>query len=161
MVPHLILKAWWSKTGADIATRVTPEAAITALEARYSLSIPNDFRQYLKEGLPVAENWDDEDGNWWPIERLKNISDEYEYPVTNPAVAENAGKHLIFLDYMMWSWAWAISCADDETRGKVALIGGLPDGYVADSFAEFVERYTTDWMSISQVQATAEPTDRS
>jgi hypothetical protein len=105
MAPHLILKAWWSMTGTDVALRGTPESAISAIEARYSLSIPHDFRQYLKESSPVGENWDDEDGNWWPVERLQNIPDGYEYPINNPAVAQNASKHLIFLDYMMWSWA--------------------------------------------------------
>ena len=161
MAPHITLATWWSKTGADVVTRKTSEDDIAALEARYSFVIPDDFRQYLKEVIPAAENYDDEDGNWWPLDRLKSIPDEYEYPV-GETLAKNAGKHLIFLDCMMWSWAWAISCAEDETRGKVALVGSSPDGYVADSFAEFVDRYTTDWMSISRVQKRKEtPSGRS
>ena len=160
MEPHLLLQAWWSKTAAGIATRKTPDNELAALEARYSISIPSDFRKYLKEGLPDAENWDAENGNWWPINRLKNIPEEYKYPL-NTVVVQNTAKHLVFLDYLQWCWAYAISCADDETRGKVALIGGLPDGYVADSFAEFVERYTTDWVSIIRVVTAAESTNRS
>ena len=151
MFPHLILQAWWSETEAAIATQPTPEAKLVALEARYSITLPDDFRQYLRDGAPTVEDLDTEMGNWWPIERIKNIPDEYNHSVSAP-IAANAAKHLIFLDHFMWCWAWAISCADDESRGKVALIGGLPDGYVADSFAEFVERYTTDWGEISQVQ---------
>lgn len=159
MAPHLTLQTWWSKTAAGIETRATPEATILQLEARYGIALPADFRQYLNRGVPTAENWDAEDGNWWPTERIKNIPDEYEHSVDDP-LAQNAAKHLIFLDYSIWCWAWAISCADDETYGKVAVIGGLPDGYVADSFAEFVERYTTDWMSVSQVPRVAKPTGR-
>ena len=151
MRPHQTLQAWWSRTAAGIVTRATPQNAIAALEVRYSITLPDDFRAYLSEGVPKEENWDDEDGNWWPISRIKNIPDEYEHAVGEP-IASNASKHLIFLDYSIWCWAWAISCADDETRGKVAIIGGSPDGYVADSFEEFVERYTSDWGAISQVQ---------
>ncbi len=153
MTAHLTLKSWWSKTAAGIETRVAPETEITALEIRYGVSLPREFREYLREGAPIAENWDAEDGNWWPVERIKNISDEYEHPVSEP-IAQNAARHLFFLDHSIWSWAWAISCADDETRGKVALIGGVPDGYVADSFGEFVQRYTTDWVSICRVHVT-------
>lgn len=151
MLPHLTLRSWWSQTSAGIDTSATPESVVAALEARYGITLPDDFRLYIKEGVPTAENWDAEDGNWWPISRLKNIPEEYGQTV-GEQIASSASKHLFFLDYSIWCWAWAISCADDETRGKVAIIGGSPDGYVADSFTEFVERYTSDWGSISQVQ---------
>jgi hypothetical protein len=151
MRPHQTLQAWWFRTAAGIVTQATPQNAIAALEVRYSITLPDDFRAYLLESVPKEENWDDEDGNWWPMSRIKNIPDEYEHAVSEP-IASNASKHLIFLDYSIWCWAWAISCADDETRGKIAIIGGSPDGYVADTFEEFVERYTSDWGAISQVQ---------
>jgi hypothetical protein len=154
MLPHRTLQAWWSQTGAEIVTQVTPQNDIAALEARYRITLPDDFRAYLEKGVPKEENWDEQDGNWWPMSRIKNIPDEYEHPISGP-IASNAAKHLIFLDYSIWSWAWAISCADDETRGKVALIGASPDGYVADTFKEFVERYTSDWCAISQVRKKA------
>ncbi len=137
--------------------RRTPEGEIAALESRYGITLPHDFRFYLQESAPADENWDAEDGNWWPVRRIKNVPDEYEHAVDEP-IARNAAKHLFFMDYSIWSWAWAISCADDETRGKVALIGGQPDGYVANSFGEFVEQYTTDWMAISKVQPVTRPT---
>ena len=160
MHPHLVLQNWWSQTESEVSTTVTPEAEITALEGRYGVRLPHDFREYLREGAPVAENWDAEDGNWWPIGRIRSVPDEYPHPV-GEGVARNAAQHLFFLDYSIWSWAWAISCADDETRGKIAVIGGggLADGYVADSFSEFVDAYTSDWMSVSQVQ-TVGPMDR-
>lgn len=150
MVPYLTLQAWWSATAAGVETKATPEATVAELEGRYEIALPTDFREYLSYSAPATENWDAEDGNWWPIERIKNIPDEYEHPVSD-SVARNASKHLIFLDYSIWCWAWAISCADDESYGKVALIGGRPDGYVADSFGDFVSRYTTDWSAVSQV----------
>ena len=159
MAPYLTLQAWWSKTAADIETKTTSEATIAELETRYGITLPADFREYLSHGAPVCENWDAEDGNWWPFDRIKNIPDEYEHPVSE-SIAKSAAKHLIFIDYSIWSWAWGISCANDETYGKVALIGGVPDGYVADSFNEFVQRYATNWMSVSQVPRAANPIGR-
>jgi hypothetical protein len=82
MAPYLTLQAWWSNTAAGIETKATPEAIIADLEARYGVTLPADFRQYLGRGAPSAENWDAEDGNWWPPERIKNIPDEYEHPVS-------------------------------------------------------------------------------
>ena len=143
MAPHLTLQAWWSATGVRVRTRKASSREIAALETRYGVSLPDDFRHYLEEGVPCEDNWDAEDGNWWPIERIRNIPDEYDHEVDEP-VARNAANHLFFLDYSIWCCAWAISCAEDETRGKVAVIGGESDGYVADSFTEFVELYTTD-----------------
>lgn len=150
MAPYLTLQKWWSTTAAGIETKAIPQATVAELEDYYGIVLPADFREYLSYSVPATENWDAEDGNWWPIERIKNIPEEYVHPVSDP-VARNASKHLIFLDYSIWSWAWAISCADDESYGKVALIGGRPDGYVADSFGDFVGLYTTNWEAVSQV----------
>ncbi|WP_213982380.1 SMI1/KNR4 family protein [Sphingomonas sp. dw_22] len=158
MAPHLILQAWWSETAAGIETQTTPESALTELETRFGVTLPNDFRKYLSCGVPISENWDAEDGNWWPIERIKSVPEECKHPVSDP-VAKNAAKHLIFLDYFIWAWAWGISCVDDETYGKVVLIGEQT-GYVAESFEDFVNRYTTDWMSVSQVPRAAKPIGR-
>jgi hypothetical protein len=154
MHPYLILQNWWSQTEAGILTQTTSEADIAALERHYSINLPRDFREYLREGAPTTENWDAEDGNWWPVGRIKNIPDEYPRPV-GPAIAPNSVTHLVFLDFSIWSWAWAISCGEDETRGKIAIIGGggSADGYVANSFSEFVAAYTSNWMSIGQVRA--------
>ncbi|MEI6643392.1 MAG: SMI1/KNR4 family protein [Novosphingobium sp.] len=166
MQSHLVLQNWWSLTGTVITTRTCSEAEIAALEQRYGVTLPDDFRNYLRESAPVAENCDEEDGKWWPIERIRNIPDEYEHEV-GAALARNAAQHLFFVDFSIWCWAWAISCANDETRGKIAVIGGggSADGYVADSFAEFVQKYTEEWTSISQVHKTgpgqkAGPIDR-
>ncbi len=147
MLPHETLQAWWFQTAAGIVTQTTSEREIVALETRYRISLPDDFRAYLQWAVPNTTNWDDADGNWWPIERISNIPDECEHEVAEP-IATNASKHLFFVDWNIWGWAWAISCGEDETRGKVALINGQTDRYVADSFSEFVDRYVTDWHAL-------------
>lgn len=78
MAPYLTLQAWWLKTASDIETKAIPEATIANLEARYGVALPADFRQYLSHGVPTAKNWDAEDGNWWPAERIKNIPEEFD-----------------------------------------------------------------------------------
>lgn len=143
--PHQALRLWWAKTGNKVTSRPSKEAEICALEERYDVRLPADFRDYLVHSVPAAENWDQELGNWWPLAQIKNIPDEYEHTVAEP-IGSTAGKHMFFVDHSIWCWAWAISCANDETYGKVAVIaGGEHDRYVADSFAEFVDRYINDW----------------
>jgi hypothetical protein len=93
-------------------------------------------------------------GTWWEFERIKNIPDEYrdqsQSPeLLRPAIARQAHKYLFFADYCIWCSAWAISCADDESRGNVAYIVGLGrDRIVASSFSDFVQKYTSDWQSV-------------
>jgi hypothetical protein len=48
-----------------------------------------------------------------------------------------------FADYLIWCWAWAIVCGDDENRGRVVVISGH-DRFVADSFAQFVDLHISD-----------------
>jgi hypothetical protein len=147
MEAHLTLQAWWAKTGAEIPIEPISELRIAEFESRYGVILPSDFRAYLSHSCPKDENWDDEMGNWWPLARIKSLPDEYPHAVA-PFIAINASKYLFFLDHCIWCWAWAISCADDETYGSVVLIGGS-DRVVASTFTAFVDRYTTDWLSVA------------
>lgn len=116
------------------------EDAVRGLEQRYGISLPNDFRSHL---LKLEADGDGgywvENVDWWPIDRVRNIPEEYEHPVRNPQIAERATSYLFFADYAIWCWAWAICCDDSEDRGKVAIVGGAPDRIVATSFSEFRE----------------------
>lgn len=147
MATWIKLQDWWARTGAGVDTEPGSEKAILALERRYDLTIPEDFRAYLHHSSPKTDNWDEEMGNWWPVSRILNVPDEYPHEI-GPAFPDKGRKLLFFLDHSIWCWAWAISCANDETRGKIANIG-TRDAFVADSFSEFVDRYTSDWMSLS------------
>ena len=145
---YLELQRWWRRTGADIVTIETPEQRILELEHRYAIVLPDDFRQYLRWSSPVGEAMDAELGTWWGFDRIKNIPDEYPHALS-PPFEPQAKKYLFFADHCIWCWAWAISCADGESRGKVALIGGHPqDRFVAESFSDFVRMYVRDWRSV-------------
>jgi hypothetical protein len=146
---HLRLQQWWEETRAGIKTETIPEQYIAELENRYSLILPDDFRDYLRFSSPVGETWDARMGTWREFEQIKNIPDEYQYELA-PAIASQAHKYLFFVDHCIWCWAWAISCADDKSRGCVAFIGGAPyDKIVASSFSDFVGKYISDWKSVA------------
>ena len=87
---------------------------------------------------------DNEVTTWWNFRDIKNIPDGLAGEV-GPVIRDRGEKYLFFADYSLWCWAWAISCTEDEDRGKVAMItNGAHDRFVADSFSDFVARYVSD-----------------
>jgi cell wall assembly regulator SMI1 len=142
-----LLKRWLAAPKSDIATRISAPAEIEALEARYGVSLPDDFREYLLGAQPAEENFDAEMTTWWPITRIRNIPEEYKHKIRNRTVAASVSQYLFFADHSIWCWAWAIACTDDENRGKIVVIGDK-DPFVATSFTDFVRRYINDWASV-------------
>jgi hypothetical protein len=145
---HAALSAWWQASGKLPLAANPGNEAISAIEQRYEIKLPEDFRTYLLLCAPKEFFCDAGNTDWWSPERLKNIPDEYAHPITNSKIAANARSYIFFADYLIWSHAWAICCDDGEDRGRVALIGGLPDHFVANSFTEFVGAYTTNPSSV-------------
>ncbi|WP_434403290.1 SMI1/KNR4 family protein [Sphingobium sp. DN12] len=123
---------------------------IEALEERYGIRIPEDFRDYLGDVAPNEDFMDDIGVTWWSIKNIKNIPDEC--PTSpgdiNPLIEEESDKYLIFSDFLIWCYAWAICCSEGENRGKIALIGGSPDCFVADDFRQFVALELADSITI-------------
>jgi hypothetical protein len=105
-------------------------------------------RSYVERGAPAEEIWDANDVIWWSPGRIRSLPEEYDHPVTDPDIAAEPATYLFFADYMIWCWAWAICCSDGPNRGRVALIGGTPDRFVADSFTGFVSKYLEDPQSV-------------
>jgi hypothetical protein len=136
--------AKWLRAQGDIWTRTHAGASVDSLESRYGIRIPEDFRRYLIDLAPRLEFTDDEATAWWPLGRIRSLPEEYEHGSNNAAIAAEAGTYLFFADYLIWSGAWAVCCSEGPNRGRVAFIGGQPDGFVADSFTEFVALYLRD-----------------
>ncbi|OAN97510.1 hypothetical protein A8B75_03890 [Sphingomonadales bacterium EhC05] len=126
------------------------QTSVENLEKRYSISIPLDFKEYLLKAVPGSgtDLMDNDYFDWWPIDRIKNIPDEYEHEINNPEIAESAPKYLFFADYLIWCWAWAICCDVGPNYGKVVVIDGN-DRFVADSFDAFVDMALTDVDALS------------
>lgn len=142
--PHLRLVDWWKTTSSGIATAESDPARIVSLEQHYGITLPATFRSYLLLSAPQNDpSWDNELTNWWPVDRLKSIADEYEHDIAAEEIRGRANECLFFADCSIWCWAWAICCDNSEHRGKVAVIGGK-DRFVAASFDDFVTRYIAD-----------------
>jgi len=94
---------------------------------------------------------DDLGTQWWSLKEIKPVSIECPDGSpgrATPAIESERDTYLVFSDYLLWCYAWAICCSDGPNRGKVALIGGSPDGFVAPSFGEFVKLELADAQSI-------------
>lgn len=125
--------------------------AVEDLERRYSLRLPEDFRSYLLHAAPTSIWMDDIGTQWWSATEIKSLPDECPDGAigkTNPDIERESAQYLVFADYLIWCYAWAICCSEGPNRGKVALIGGAPDMFVADSFQEFLRLELIDAIEI-------------
>jgi len=152
MIPaYETLVRYWGDTGSGIVVAARDEEEVAALEAKYALRLPDDFRAYLLKGCPAESNldWDNACTEWWELSRIKTLRDEYEHGVENSALRGFEDRYIFFADAFIWCWAWAICCAEGERYGHVALINGAKDPFVATSFTAFVEQYVADPNSVS------------
>jgi hypothetical protein len=120
------------------------ELQVLELERRYDVRLPDDFRAYLTDCAPSEDTTDSQNSTWWAPGNIRSIPETYEHPVTDGVIAGQTNKFLVFADHMIWSWAWAIACTEDANRGRIAIIDGHSDRFVADSFVEFRERHRTN-----------------
>ncbi|MEG3147771.1 SMI1/KNR4 family protein [Sphingomonas sp. RT2P30] len=147
---HAILRTYWRDAGDEPARFAQPDIACHEIERCYQVRLPEDFKSYLVLSAPEEDYWDRENVIWWSPASIKNIPNEYQTAVSDSSIAAVAEKCLFFADYMAWCWAWAICCDEGPNHGKVALVGGAPDRWVAESFTEFVNNYVRDPMFIHQ-----------
>ncbi len=147
------LSAHWAANNRGTYIHRDTSTDVEALEERYSLQLPKDFRTYLLHAAPSATFMDDIGTQWWAANAIKSISDECPDGAPgqiNPVIEREKDAYLVFSDYLLWCYAWAICCSNGPNRGKVALIGGLPDTFVADSFRDFLLLELTDDFAIHQ-----------
>ena len=112
------------------------------------MRFPDSFRAYLRNASPVSDpSWDNELTNWWPFESIKSVAEDYEWPL-DCAVAGNEDKLILFADFSIWCWGWAVNCTPGIDYGKIMVIGGN-ERYVADSFDAFVAAYIRNLASVA------------
>ena len=147
------LSMYWASSDPNTYTRHATSADVEALEERYSLQLPEDFRAYLIYAAPSITFMDDIGTQWWAPSEIKTISDEC--PDGSPGqinleIEKERDAYLVFSDYLLWCYAWAICCSNGQNRGKIALIGGFPDSFVANNFRDFLRLELTDDLAIHQ-----------
>ncbi len=147
---YVALAEHWS-SDPDYATEPDAGSRADEIERRYSLVLPEDFREYLLHASPREFHWDFQGTQWWPAGEIKNLVDECpDWPPGHPEVDEERDKYLVFADYLVWCYAWAICCSEGANRGKIAIIGGMPETFVAGSFREFLRLELADDLQIHQ-----------
>lgn len=145
-LPHQrLLSHWAALSYPRIVTH--GESEVASLEAHYGLLLPADVRAYLLHACSTLDDGGQMDDctAWWGLERIRSVVEECDdqSPMT---LAIDPRKTLIFADHLIWCWAWAACCDGGDNHGRVMVIG--PDRWVADSFAEFIDRYLTDEQSL-------------
>ncbi len=124
------------------------EDQLKALEQRYRISLPSDFRDYLRVDAVVDDNdwnWDCWGTYWWPLTRLRNIVEEFPKEAPHLVVAPVAQSTLFFCDWLVWCGAWAISCGDGPERGKIWCYWSETPCIVAADFSEFIDKYVENY----------------
>ncbi len=147
------LADFWASSDPKSYSPYGADDHIKALEERYSLRLPEDFRSYLLHAAPCTTYMNDFGTQWWAASEIKSIADECpDGPPgeANHEIDQEKHAYLVFSDYLIWCYAWAICCSDGPNRGRVALIGGVPDAFVADSFRQFLSLELNDDLSIHQ-----------
>ncbi len=141
LTPSERLLQWWGEFSPGVG-----DTRLNQLENRYAIRLPDDFRAYLKAAMPAGNEWDAEGTRWWPLGDIKSIHEESKAHSYWEAEAGD-DKRLLFADYLIWCWAWAVDCSDGPNRGRVLLVSDA-NHYVADSFDDFLDRYMRNDRSI-------------
>jgi len=144
--PHQRLLFHWKALSYQRAVS-HGEPQVASLEAHYDVVLPADFREYLLHACSTLDDGGemDEFNSWWGLERIRSVVEECD-DQSPMILATNPRKTLMFADHLIWCWAWAICCDGGPNHGRVLVTG--PDRWVADSFAEFIDRYVADQQSL-------------
>ena len=115
---------------------------VESLKGRYQLQLPPDFEEYIRQHAPAEDSSDPRHFIWWAPQNIKSLTEECGSTTSSDQVNREieceADQYLVFADFLAWCYAYAICCSQGPNKGKIALIGGRPDGFVASSFSHFV-----------------------
>jgi len=124
----------------------------SALERRYGITLPEDFKLYLTL-YALSQDWMDPVSMvfFWRLDRLWSLRDELAHDTSSytllAEIATESDQYIVFADFLDWcGYGYAICCSDSPNRGRVALIGSvdIPDGFIARDFAEFLKHVADD-----------------
>jgi hypothetical protein len=132
----------WARAEAERYTPGHDGDGIAALEIRYGVRLPDEFRAYLSIAAPRHQFMDNETISWWSVRDIKSLAEEcasWEPGWGGDAVEAEQHGYLVFADYLIWCWAWAICCVEGPHYGRIAVIrGSPPDTFVADDLSAFI-----------------------
>lgn len=139
-----VLSLWKSQDGLQLRPGLEPDA-IAALCAKRGFEIPSPLTQLVEaaDGFDPSGDQDERGFSFWPLERMERVDvfegGEHGFPGSHA--------YLLFCDYLLWSWAYAIRIEGAPTSiGSVVMVG-TADGtpfQVAANLDEFLEAYVED-----------------
>ena len=136
---------YWRSNGLAIANGVSADE-LSRFEIKHDLRLPDDLRDYFLTVNGMVQNVKDEsDKNlfaFWPINKLGPMPEICAADSCAVPDIVNPSSYFVFIDYFMWSWAYAIQLG--ESTNSVILVGTKSPTVVARSFAEFVDLYVAD-----------------
>jgi len=125
------------------------EAALRHFEEAYSVKIPSDMRDYLRavNGMSGSVG-NEEDSNFFrflPLREFQPVPRFCEETGAWYRYRENIDKYFVFVDYMHWSYGYAIDLSgNSEDSQPVIHIGTRDEKTVSKTFSEFVRYYLQD-----------------
>ncbi len=127
------LKAHWIVENPNMNFGIN-EAEIQTWEQQHNLSLPQDFREYLKfvcspDELGVDDGW----LYFWPFSKMQTVAEYY-----NKASDEKAQSLLVFADFMIISHHYAVELSSTSSASAPIYIVES-DKQVAISLSEFIE----------------------
>ena len=116
------------------------EAEIEEFQERHQVVLPPDVRAYfaLLNGTTIgAYGMEDEDLlGFWHLDQVRTFAEQ------GVVDAPDASKSFVFADHSIWVYAFALRLSKNPAAPTSVVVDiGSPPTHVADSFAEFIERY--------------------
>jgi hypothetical protein len=122
------------------------EAQLMDIEQRCGLKIPADLREHLLH-VPLTGEGIDGGGEmvlFWSAGEVCTVAERFARSPYSPWWNHpgHPETYLIFCDYLISCWEWAIVCAPGPDYGRIALMAGPNDELFAyGSFSEMVDDY--------------------
>ena len=137
------IKRHWSSHRVEINSGVS-ESVLDAFEAKHSVVLPADFRDYFRSvnGMPPDEV-DDDMIRFWMLEEVTALpkgAPEY----ADRGYVENPETLFLFADYSIWAHAYAIRLGTTALdSNEIVIVGSESPKLIFDSFSGFVDAYLT------------------
>jgi hypothetical protein len=122
---------------------------VQRLEARYGVTLPDDFRDYLLKASGNGSEWTSRNGiGWYSIDRIRNLREALGGEAPEEGILEigrEADRYLVFADFLDWcGYGYAICCSDGQHRGQVAMVCPIPHRFISRDFPTFAKLAAED-----------------
>ena len=134
------LKNYWLRQGVKLHHGAS-DSELTAFEAKYSVRLPQDMREYFAtvNGFDSSEYWmtDNHVITFLSLDEMKSLSEAW-----SPEVDNDAASYYVFADYSLNAHVYAIRLSSNSQQDNPVVVAY--EDYlvkVANSFSGFVQKY--------------------